>query len=179
MINIILTLVNVVSTLTSIVVLSFLYFQHKSRIDGIQYWLACHLMNLMGFVFSASRVIIPENLAIMLANPMFTLAFIMLFIGMSRFLNKPINMKSLWILFGLYFMALTYFTFFDNNLNGRQFFLYMYEVVINLSIAYFILKNKTKELGSIATFSAFILFLVALTFAIALGFVLADTNVNQ
>lgn len=178
MINIILTLVNVISTVISIVVLSFLYYQHRSRIDGIQFWLACHFLNMLGFAASASRVIIPENIAIMLANPLFALGFIMLFVGMSRFLDKPIKMKPLWGMFVLYVLVLSYFTFIDNNLNWRQFFLYVYEVIINLSIAYFILKNKTKELGSIATFASFILFLTGFIFAIGMGFVLADTSVH-
>lgn len=178
MINIILTLVNVVSTVISIVVLSFLYFQHRSRIDGIQFWLACHILNMFGFAFSASRVLIPEYVAIMFANPLFALGFIMLFVGMGRFLSKPINMKPLWIVFAVYFLALSYFTFIDNNLNWRQFFLYVYEVIINLATAYFILKNKSKELGSIATFASFILFLTGFIFAIGMGLTLADTSIH-
>lgn len=179
MINIILTLVNVISTFISIVVLSFLYFQHRDRIAGIQFWLACHGLNMLGFALSASRVIIPENLAIIFSNPMFALGFIMLFVGISRFFNKPIDKRPLWALMFFYVMALAYFTFIDNNLNGRQFFLYLYEVIINVSIAYFILKYKTKELGGIATFASFILFLTGFIFAISLGLVLADTTVHS
>jgi len=179
MTNIILTIVNVISTFISIIVLSFLYFQHRGRIKGILYWLISHCLNMIGFAFSASRVVLPEQAAIILSNPMFGLGFIILFLGMGEFFGKPIKIKRYLVLFGFYVMVLAYFTFIDNNLDGRQFFLYVYEVILNLSIAYYILKNKTKETGNIATFVSIVMFVIALIFAISIGFLLADTTAHS
>ena len=124
MIILILSLVNVVSTLLSIVVLSFLYFQHNSRIEGIQYWILCHGLNMVAFASTASRAVLPEWIAIMFANPLFALSFIALYYGMGKFLNIKVNLKPSIALLILYIPVLAYFTFVDDNLNMTHLAIY-------------------------------------------------------
>jgi len=178
MIILILTIVNVVSTLLSIVVLSFLYFQHSSRIEGIQYWLLCYGLNMVAFTCSASRAFLPESFAIMSANPLFGLSFIALFIGMGKFFSIKVNLKPYLALLALYVPVLAYYTFVENSLNARQFFLYVFLVIINLRIAYFLLKIKTKDSRGIVTFAVFTLFAIAFFFAVSMGIILSEQTAH-
>jgi PAS domain S-box-containing protein len=179
MIILILSLVNVVSTLLSIVVLSFLYFQHSSRIEGIQYWILCHGLNMAAFAFTASRAVLPEWIAIMFANPLFALSFIALYAGMGKFFNLKVNLKPYIALLVLFVPVLAYYTFVEDNLNMRQFFLYAFLVVINLRIAYFLLKNRSKDVHGISTFGAFTLFAIAFFFAVSMGIILSEQSIHQ
>jgi len=178
MIILILTLVNVVSTLLSIIVLSFLYFQHKDRIDGIQFWLICHLLNMLAFAFSATRAFWPESFAIMTSNPLFGLSFIALLIGMGRFFNTKVDTRLFFVLLAMYVPVLAYFTFGVDDLNQRQLYLYVFLVLINLRTAYLILKQKNTESGAIASFAALTLFIVACFFAISIGIILAESTTH-
>jgi len=179
MIILILSLVNVVSTLLSIVVLSFLYFQHNSRIEGIQYWILCHGLNMVAFASTASRAVLPEWIAIMFANPLFALSFIALYYGMGKFLNIKVNLKPYIALLILYIPVLAYFTFVDDNLNMRQFFLYALLVIISLRIAYFLFKNKSNDVSGVSTFSAFTLFAIAFFFAVSMGIILSEQTPHE
>lgn len=176
MINLVLTLLNIIITIVSFLVLGFLYLQHRRRIHGIDFWMGTHLSFTLAFVFSATRVIIPEPISIILANPFFGIGFILLMLGMSRFFDKPVKLKPFIVLFFIYLAFLIYYTLFEDNLSLRQAALYAYLIIINLYIAYFVLRNKTQETGSAATFGAVTLYMIGLFFAISFGLCLADSS---
>jgi len=61
---------------------------------------------------------------------------------------------------------------------GRQFFLYLFAIYINLSMAYFLLKNSVKELGKTVGFTSLILFISGTISAIGFGFIYAIPPTN-
>ncbi len=179
MIIIVLGITNIVTSCISIMILYFLYFQFKGRVKGIEAWIIFMTLLLLGFLFDISRLWFPEWIAILLSNPLQALSFICLYIGFGRFLEKPVNLKVPYLVFGSYLIVLVYFTLFDNSLVYRQFFLYLYSIYINLTISYFLLKQSTKELGKTGLFASLILFIAAIISAFGFGLNLATSNTSS
>lgn len=172
MIIIILSLANIISSVVSIVVLGFLYFQYRDRIQGINFWILSHLFLLLSLVFSISRLVIPEEIAILLTNSFQAFSFILLFIGMSRFLSKPIKLTLPLLFYVICMSGIIYFTLGESSLIGRQSFLFVYGFYLCSTIAYFLIKSRVKQLGKTVGFAAIVVFLIALTSAFGLIFAL-------
>ena len=170
---------NIIISIISIVVLSFLYFENKHRVHGLSLWILSHILFLLGFLFDVSRVIIYEWIAILISNPLQCVSFIVLYLGFGKFLEKPVKLKVTLFIFGIYMLGLIYFTVFNDELAGRQVFLFLYGLYINLTIAYFLLKNSTKVLGKTIGFTSLVLFLSATISAIGLGLLIVSPSSNS
>jgi len=129
-----LSIANIIISIISIVVLSFLYLENKHRVHGLSLWILSHFLFLLGFLFDVSRVVIVEWVAILLSNPLQCVSFIVLYLGFGKFLEKPLKLKGTLFVFGIYMLGLMYFTLLNNDLQGRQVFLFLYGVYINLTI---------------------------------------------
>lgn len=179
MVIIYLSLANIITSFVSIVVLSFLFFQYKDRVEGINYWIGFHLMMFFGFVASVSRLYIPSPIAILITNSLNTGSMIVLLMGLTRFMGKPMKIKPLWIVYGLFLCGFIYFTLVDDQLGGRRIFLYSFSVISNAMIAWFLLKNSTKQLGKTLVFASVIHFFITMGGAVALGLSISSTASNE
>jgi len=161
------------------VVLSFLYFENKHRVHGLSLWILSHFLFLLGFLFDISRVVFYEWIAILMSNPLQCVSFIVLYLGFGKFLEKPVKLKGPLFVFGIYMLGLIYFTLFKNDLDGRQVFLFLYGLYINLTIAYFLLKNSTKVIGKTLGFTSLVLFISAFISAVGLGLLIVTPSSNS
>jgi diguanylate cyclase (GGDEF)-like protein/PAS domain S-box-containing protein len=156
-----------------------LYFQYKDRVKGIDYWIGFHLMMFFGFLASVSRLYIPVPIAVLITNSLNTGSMIVLLMGLTRFMGKPIKVKPLWIVYGLYLCGFIYFTLVDDQLGGRRIFLYSFSVISNAMIAWYLLKNSSKQLGKTLVFASVIHFFITMGGAVALGLSISSTASND
>ncbi len=116
--------------------MQILVFYHQYRINktykGIGWWLMWSAAETLGFFFILLREIIPSLLPvfIILQNSLIIGGTAFIYIGVSVFLDKKVNLKIPVLIFATFFLALLYFLFVYPDYNLRS-------VVISLTLSVF------------------------------------------
>lgn len=95
------------------------YFSHKDY-KGPGWWVLWCGSSILGFVFMQTRQIESiEHLSIFGQNVMFILASFFVYIGVIRFLEKEERRILLYIIFALFLMPFSYYTFIIDDIQNR------------------------------------------------------------
>lgn len=169
MIIVYLSIANIISSIFSVIVLTFLYLQYKDRIQGINYWIAAQFVLLLGFLFSILRLVFPEWITIISSHLMNALSIILLYIGFKHYLKKTIHYPSLMLAYLIFSFGLVYFTLKIDDIHGRQIMLYSFDIFFSLLIAYLLVKNTHQETKRSTNFAASVVYFLAILLSISLG----------
>jgi len=149
-----LSLVIIVVNLVQIAVLLLQFYSNRT-IKGIGWWLSWSIFIAVGFTFLYLRSFPGVySYSILFQNASIMIGLIFLYIGITRFFGKTENKLALYILYGLYVVAIFFFTFIHENINARTVLISVSVSVIAFATAYSLLKYRTKYLYTSATFFA-------------------------
>ena len=124
------------------IIIGMLYIQVKDRIPGTLYILCGYSMNFTGNFLSFARNIIPEWISIIFGNALIVSAFILLIIGLQKFLGKKKSQNKNLIILFLFLIIHSYFYFIEENLNMRNINLTSTFLIFSFQIAYLMLKKS-------------------------------------
>ena len=101
-------------------VVALLWYQNRHRFAGLGFWLACFAMHTLGMALIALRGAIPDWLSIVVANALFVLGLILLYVGLERFLGKRNRQFHNGALLLVFILLHTYFTYVFPSLAARN-----------------------------------------------------------
>ena len=140
---------------TSIIQVIGLYFQAKlnKNFDGTRYWVLGNVFNSLGLLLFFIRPYISNNfISIILANALVILAQILIYIGITLFLNNKVKYKIIISIFSISMIAIFYFIYIDNNINLRTIISSIAMASNSFLIAFELLRNKTNSIKTSANF---------------------------
>ena len=135
-------LINVVGSLA----MAIIWKQNKNRFTGIGFWLADMLMQAIGSLLIILRGIIPNFFSIVIANTLIILGVVLLYTGMSKFIEKKVRNMQNYFLIVLGFFALSYYTYIQFDLNMRTTINATMLLIVTLQIAWLLLKKVDANL---------------------------------
>ncbi len=101
-------------------VMAFLWRQNRKRSPELRFWLANFIMQFVTVLLIALRGILPDFISIVVANTLSIEGFILLYMGLQRFVNKVSSQRHNYVLLIMFFSVHTYFTFVRPSLTPRN-----------------------------------------------------------
>ena len=146
--------------ISSIIQLGMFYQQYKINkyIKGPGWWIFWNVF----ISLSVACVLLRTNsrlhaAAIFLQDPFLVSGLMFLTFGIVRFFEQKINFKFILSLYFSYMISYLFFFFVTDIVAVRTFLIDMYMALISLLSLYYILRFKTKEIGSTAMFNTLVL----------------------
>ena len=132
--------------LIQLIIFAIEYYIHKTY-KGPGWWVLWCASAVFGFIFMLTRQIGPiEKISILGQNTMLVLGAIFLYIGIMRFQGKRERLKTLIIIFLIYFVTLSYFIFIEDRIQIRTILIWLTSALIAFISAYDLNLYKTKAL---------------------------------
>lgn len=167
------TLLTIISAVNIIQAVVFIIqYRINKNYNGIGWWTAGFIMVASGLLVSFLRKIPElENIVIILSNIILLLAIIFIYTGCMRFFDKKENKVLILIIFIIYIISLSYFTYINKNVNIRAF-------IIAISISYFsLLTANCIRANRFPAISATAIFNSAIFYVHSLYFLLRGTSI--
>ena len=135
--------------ITSIIQVIGIYFQAKinKKFYGTKYWVMGNLFNAMGIALILIRQFISNNfITIILANMLLVLAQILIYIGIAKFLEKNLKVRTSLYIFLILIISFLYLTYINNNVNWRTIISSLSIAACSFLIAFELLRYKKKSI---------------------------------
>jgi diguanylate cyclase (GGDEF)-like protein len=97
----------------------FIYWRERRTYGGFVRWVLANFVFGVGYLFISLRGFIPDPLSITLGNAATIYAEILIYEGIRLFYGRPAFSKWNSLVFVLYLVLHTYFTYLDPNINAR------------------------------------------------------------
>ena len=131
----------------------FLQYRINKTYRGIGGWSLGFTSVAMGFILLLFRDFISSDLiSIILANTLFILGAIFIYLGSMRFLDKKENRGIVVSIFIVFFLFYLYFTYVNNNINHRTAVFSAALAMISLLTAHGLFENKTHSIITSVSF---------------------------
>ena len=128
-------------------VIFFIEYNNHRSYKGPGWWLIWSATAVLGFLFMVSRQIASfEHFAILGQNVMLLLSISFVYIGIARFLEKPLRFKLVGVVYILFLIPFCYFDFFDDNIHIRTILIWTTVFVISTFYGYDLYKSRPKSL---------------------------------
>jgi len=148
------TLLFIICT-TSIIQVIGIYIQTKinRRFNGTKYWILGNLFNVIGIFLILIRPFISnEFITIILANMFIILAQILIYIGIAKFLDRKVKIRTILCMFLISIISFIYFTYINNNINWRAAISSIAIAICSFLISFELLRYKKNSIRNSATF---------------------------
>ncbi|MFZ1731321.1 MAG: ATP-binding protein [Bacteroidota bacterium] len=163
------------------------YHQYRanSAMVGPGWWLAWSAAEVVGFSLLLLRGI-PAFLpiAIALQSPIILTGTVFVYVGILRFLERPVHWPIIFLLGAAYFLLHLFFAFIVDDISIRTLLLDVGISVIGIATGFVLYRHKTLSIASSANFNAAVLFVHAAIFTyrsvvIAMGTPVTDVFSNS
>jgi len=125
--------------------------------NGPGWWLAWSAAEVIGFgIIPFREVTLWLPVIIIIQNSMIVAGTVFLYIGVRRFFNLKVNLWVIVPVLAIFFMLLTYFLFFDNNIQIRSGLFSITLAIMSFITAQSFFIHKTKSIVSSSNFNAFV-----------------------
>jgi diguanylate cyclase (GGDEF)-like protein/PAS domain S-box-containing protein len=141
--------------ISSIIQIVGLCFQTKlnKSFNGTKYWVFGNVLNVIGVLLFFIRPFIPNKfISIVLANALVILAQILIYIGITLFLDKKVKYKGVISIFLISMSTIFYFTYINDNINCRTIISSIAIASNSLLIAFELLRDKKTSIKISANF---------------------------
>ena len=155
----IVTLILVVSLILGTQVIA-LFVQHRlnRNYKGIGYWTLGSAFMALGFILMPLVLLEKWKMFAMLANPIFFLGHIYLYIGIKSFYNKIINKWTPISIFSIFNLLYFYNIFINNNVIARTIVISGAITIISYMMVYEVYLEKDKRVSIIEKYTSSIFF---------------------
>ena len=119
----------IATNLVCVIVMTLLWRQNRHRFSGIGYWLGQYIAINVAVVLLALRGVLPDGLSIVVANTLVVAGFVLIYMGVQRFVGQPGSQIHNYVFLALFVLIHTYFTYVQPSLRARN---------INVSVGMFI-----------------------------------------
>lgn len=110
----------VISNVICAGVMAVLWRQNRQRFDGLSFWLADYVLQLVALILIALRGVIPDWVSVVVSNSLALTGTILLYMGLERFVGKRGPQIQNAILLVAFIAAQTYFGLVQPNLTARN-----------------------------------------------------------
>jgi len=161
-------------------IIFFIEYNNHRIYQGPGWWLNWSGAAVMGFLFMvARRVPSFEHFAMLGQNLMFLLSFSFLYVGIMRFLEKPIRYRLITFVFVLFILPFSFFDFVRDDIYVRTILLWSTVAVLSTLYGYILFKNRPK-LHDIALTICILVFFGHAIFSISkVLFLLTGSTIDQ
>jgi PAS domain S-box-containing protein len=161
------------------IIFSFEYYFHKN-FKGPGWWLLWSGAAILGFISIQTRQINSlEHISILVQNVMHILTYILLYIGIMRFLGRRERLNLLIVIFVLYVIPFSYYVFIDDDLHIRTILIWTTVALITSVSAYDLYLYREKSIQSALNICLVVFLFHALFSAIKVFFLLTGSRINQ
>jgi PAS domain S-box-containing protein len=130
------------------------YFSQKNQKE-VRIWAYGFASVAIGFILLFFRAQIPFLfISIILANALFNLGALLIYIGIVRFLRQKENKQFLIGIVIVFFLSFFYFTYYKSDINIRTIITSCLVALLSLLTSYTLFTKKTKEINLSASFLA-------------------------
>jgi diguanylate cyclase (GGDEF)-like protein/PAS domain S-box-containing protein len=150
----------------------FTQYRVNKTYRGIGWWVLGSFLMSLGVIFMPLVEIKSLLFLAMIANPLVVLGQVFLYIGMSEFLNKNENRRTIIIIFAIFIISYYYYMFFNNSISGRTVAINVTLALISIMIAYKLFLKKDKFISGSANFTASVFLIYGLFLLIRASFAL-------
>ncbi len=169
----------VISTVINLGVVALLWQQNRRHFNGLGLWLAGYAMLLTGISLIFLRGNIPDWLSIVAGNALVVSSDLVLLMGLERFFRRRGAHWHNVILFILFTVFHTYFTFISPNLSARVINLNVTLLVIYSQCAWLLLRRVDAQMYPLARSVGFIYIAQGLGVIARAGVNLAPSSSND
>ena len=128
-------------------VIFFIEYNNHRSYKGPGWWLIWSAAAVVGFLFMVARQIPSfEHIAILGQNVMLLLAISFVYIGIVKFLDKPLKFKLVSVVYFLFLLPFCYYDFFEDNIHIRTILIWATVFVISTVYGYDLYKRRPKSL---------------------------------
>lgn len=167
-----------INTIIATGLVVFLWLQIRRRIQGIEFWLIANLATLIATLLLAFRESTPEFLSIIVANGLYYVAAICLYIGLKRFAGQRVQFWLDAIFLSVSVLIHAYFTYIQPSLMARQIIFASFGLVYALRSAWVSFRDLVGPMrlyGNIFGISA-LLYSLASVYRIVMIFLFPPTD---
>lgn len=137
-------------------VIALLWYRNRGHFSGLGCWLLYYVMQAVGFALVALRGNVPDWLSIVFGNIFLVCGVLFLYIGLERFVGCSSRQFHNGVLFVLFILLQTYFTYAQPNLAVRIINLSAMMVIVCLQCVWLLLYRVPPEMRVITRQSGFL-----------------------
>lgn len=141
-----LLLVNLIVNLLSSFTMGVIWYQYQSRFSGLKIILFSTILSSSGIFLILLRGIIPDYVAIVVANTLLITGLLVLFIGLETFTGKKGPQIQNYFFLFIYFVAVSYFYLITPSMGMREIFLAFFTVIFDIQICWLIFRKVSPTL---------------------------------
>ncbi len=141
-----LLLVNLIVNLLSSFTMGVIWYQYQSRFSGLKIILFSTILSSSGIFLILLRGIIPDYVAIVVANTLLITGLLVLFIGLETFTGKKGPQIQNYFFLFIYFVAVSYFYLITPSMGMREIFLAFFTVIFDIQICWLIFRKVSPNL---------------------------------
>ena len=160
---------NVVLLVASLVEALVLLVQYRSnkQYRGLGWWAAGGAVLAVAFLASALRgESVPGRMAIVVALILLVAAYVVVYVGVAQFLDRPVRQRWAAVLVSVVAVAATYFVFVDDLVGIRRAVVYLGIAVASVLIAEAAARTQLPAVGRAATFLVGVFLVLAVLYTI-------------
>ncbi len=109
----------IISNVLIAVLLFTLWRQYQNRYNGLLFWFAACLMQVLGLWLAMVRDILPDIVTIIIANLLIMSAYLILYMGLERFVGQKSSQRHNFVILAVYTGFMGYFTYLQADIYAR------------------------------------------------------------
>lgn len=129
---------------------------------GMFWWLVAVIVQTAGFWTMLTVLFPPVYVLAMFGNPLMYLGQIFLTVGILKFLDRPVPVKLLLLIYILFLVSYYWFLFGNNHLSARTAVCNVFIGCMSLLSAYYLFRRKKSQFAGAANFTSLVFFCFAL-----------------
>lgn len=138
--------ISIIIFFTCTLFISELWRQNRDRYTGIGYWLLCFSMETTALFLVILRGTIPAFISVMCANVIIVAGFIVLFIGLERFVERRSSQVPNYVLLAVFTGIHAYFTYVHDSLSMRYINVSAAILVIGIQCCWLLIRRAGQAL---------------------------------
>lgn len=141
-----LLLVNFIVDVLSAVTMGIIWYQYHKRFSGLFTILISSILSFIGVGLILLRGIVPDFVAIVVANTLLITGLLTLFIGLEQYIGKKGPHIYNYVLLALYFSLVSYFFFIKSSLEMRELILVTVTIIYDIQICWLLFQRTSRTL---------------------------------
>ncbi len=127
-------------------VVFLLWRQNGKRYQGLDLWLAAHVMQFFAILSLAARNVLPGLIVVLLGNGLLVLSTVVLLMGLERFCDRRGPHAQNFILLAVFLCVQAYFFFIVPSLTAREISISAVLLVMFAQLAFLMLRRAKAEM---------------------------------
>ncbi|MBN1533846.1 MAG: PAS domain S-box protein [Spirochaetes bacterium] len=165
----------IITSALTVLFITMLWRQNRSHYDGLGFWVAAFLLQMLGFMVLLLRVSIPKSLSIMLSNLMIVGGEWLLLVGLERFVGKPRRQWHNVVLLSGLIVFLAYFTYWRPALPARIILISAVLVAVTFQCADLLLRRVDKSIASVTRDSGIVFIMLTIVSLVRIAFTVFES----